>query len=463
VGKFPSVNTFHFPESLYQSLMEHLFRPDGDEHGAVVAAGIAEDARGRRYLARRLFIAADGKDYVAGKHGYRMLRAEFVYECIRVCREHGLAYFAVHNHGGSDYVDFSSDDMASHERGYPALLDVMRGLPVGALVFAKRAVAADIWLPTGQRQHLAYAQIYGATVQKISPKPLSHGGDEEEQYHRQILLFGRRGQSALKNARVGVIGLGGVGSMLVEYLARLGVGAILAADPDRIEQSNLSRVIGATRTDALPPGVFKTVVAERVAREANPDIRFEGIPDNFAKESVARRFLDCDFLFLAADTAQARLVFNALVQQYFIPGIQIGSKIVAGGRHELGDCYSVTRFVLPARGCLWCNGFISRERLAWEAKTGEEQDRQRYGTETAAPSVITMNGVGAAHAVNDFLFFFLGLARKDAGTGYRRYKHLTRETLHEEPRRDSDCPECGDVITSRFGKGDESPLPTLRG
>ena len=46
-------------------------------------------------------------------------------------------------------MHFSTVDMDSHERGYPALLDIGKGVPVGALVFGRRAVAADIWMPDG--------------------------------------------------------------------------------------------------------------------------------------------------------------------------------------------------------------------------------------------------------------------------------------------------------------------------
>ena len=68
-----------FPESLYKRLRTHLFPGDGDEHGAVIAAGLARTPAGEmRLLARNLFLAADGQDYIAGKRGYKMLKAEFV-------------------------------------------------------------------------------------------------------------------------------------------------------------------------------------------------------------------------------------------------------------------------------------------------------------------------------------------------------------------------------------------------
>src|SRR6266700_923868 len=129
--------SMHMPEGIYDKLVAHLFPGDGDEHGAVVVAGLAFINGTLRFLARNLFLAVDGVDYVPGKRGYRMLKADFIAEHVAYCRENEVAYFAIHNHGGRDTVAFSLDDLASHERGYPALLDLTQGMPVGALVFAQ--------------------------------------------------------------------------------------------------------------------------------------------------------------------------------------------------------------------------------------------------------------------------------------------------------------------------------------
>ena len=151
-----------FPEGLYERLQKHLFPGDGDEHGAVIATGLARTPDGEmRLLARHLFLAADGQDYIAGKRGYKMLKAEFVRDRVTNCRNEQLVYMAIHNHGGRESVKFSGVDLQSHERGYPALLDIMRGVPVGALVFASDAIAGDIWLPGGRRVELASATIVG--------------------------------------------------------------------------------------------------------------------------------------------------------------------------------------------------------------------------------------------------------------------------------------------------------------
>ena len=65
------------PEELKADLFRHLFA-DGDEHGAVLSAGVVDTPRGLRLLARELFIAREGVDYVPGRSGYRMLTARFV-------------------------------------------------------------------------------------------------------------------------------------------------------------------------------------------------------------------------------------------------------------------------------------------------------------------------------------------------------------------------------------------------
>ncbi len=111
-------------ERLYGELCTHLFPGDGDEHGGAIIGSLAETEQGTRLLARQFVPARDGVDFVPGKRGYRALTGRFVAEAAGHCADDGLVYLAVHNHGSTDSVQFSNDDMASHARGYPALLDI---------------------------------------------------------------------------------------------------------------------------------------------------------------------------------------------------------------------------------------------------------------------------------------------------------------------------------------------------
>ena len=179
--------------ALLHELMQHLFPDDHDEHGAVLGVSVVETARGVRLLGRRLHLAEDGVDYVRGTRGYRMLTPTFVRDRILDCEREGLGDLAVHCHGGSNRVDFSGDDLASHGRGYPALLGILADKPVGALVFASNAVAGDIWLPDGRRLELDHARLLGSPLRILRAAPPAIAASDAT-FDRQSRLFGDRGQ-----------------------------------------------------------------------------------------------------------------------------------------------------------------------------------------------------------------------------------------------------------------------------
>lgn len=241
-----SVNKPHrlvLPAGLKAQLDQHLFPGDYDEHGAVILAGVAETAHEVRLLARELVVAQDGHDFVPGERGYRMLKADFITPLVLRARDERLVYLAVHNHGGTHRVTFSHDDIRSHERGYPALLQIVRGMHVGALVFAKNAVAGDIWRSEGGRVVLDGATVVGPSRELLTPAPRNEHLRSDPRYDRQVRLFGDRGQDFLARARVAVIGLGGIGSLIAEFMGRLGVGEFLIVDPDRAEWTNVPRLV----------------------------------------------------------------------------------------------------------------------------------------------------------------------------------------------------------------------------
>lgn len=472
--------TLTVPSSLMDQLHAHLFPGDGDEHGAVIAAGVADTPSGVRLLARDLYLATDGLEYVPGQRGYRMLTGEFVRDRVIDCADENLAYLAVHCHGGTDRVGFSGDDLASHVRGYPALLDILDGRPAGALVLARNAVAGDIWLPDRSRVELASTRVVGRPLRTLYPAP-PPPPNTDPAYDRQARIFGDRGQAILGAQKVGVIGAGGAGSLLVEYLTRLGVGNLVVVDPERIELSNLPRVVGSSRWDAhawlaksgRPAFVrrlgerystHKVRIARRMVRRARRETTIEAIAGNIVDHSVAVRFLDCDYLFLAADSMQARLVFNSIVHQYLIPGVQVGAKVqVDKATGAIVDAFSVCRPVTPDIGCLWCNELINPAKLAEEAETDKVRRQQRYLDEATinAPSVITLNAVAASRAVDDYLFSVTGLLEQGANT-WVRFLPRAGEVEFIDPRNDLGCLECGHAGASRFARGDAGWLPTRR-
>ena len=470
------------PASLYSKLISHLFPGDNDEHGAVITAGTHVLPDGRvRLLARELHLAVDGQDYLPSTRGYRRLRAEFITKHIVPCRDEGLAYLAVHNHGGNDSVEFSTDDIRSHERGYPALLDVVNGPPVGGLVLARSAAAGDIWLPGCERVSLQSVTVVGRQRRILQSRPTASSFYGPAIYDRQARLFGETGQDILRTSKVGIVGLGGVGSLLAEFLGHLGVGSFVLIDPDRLEPSNIPRVAGASfwlartwlRKRWLPASIGrlaqrlsvpKVALARRGIARVNPSASVVAIHGDVLEPANAAHLLGCDYIFLAADTMRARLLFNQIVHQYLIPGVQVGSKVGTAENGDVTSVFSVVRPVAPDKGCLWCNGLINRTKLQAESQTREERKAQRYvdEPEIVAPSVVTLNAVGAAHAANDFLFYMTGLSNGLASQDYFRHDPQTRCSWLDEPRKDELCPECGHTPRSRLARGDARTLNTRR-
>lgn len=471
--------TFRITKPLFDQLHAHLFPGDHDEHGAVVTVGVSKSGRETRLLVREVFLARDGIDYVESKYGYRALSADFVARVSDHCSRHGLGYFAVHCHGGKDSVDFSRVDLESHKRGYPALFDIVNGGPVGALVFAQNAVAGSVWTQEGVFK-LNHLVVVGANIQRLYPAPSCSPIAANPLYHRQALMFGDAGQEILRRAKIGIIGMGGAGSLINEWLAKLGVGEIIGIDFDKVEPSNLPRVVGTTLWDAQ---VFlltsrwsalqkigrrlaarKVKVARRVARKANPKIRYHAVSGDITVREIALLLKDADYIFLCADSAQSRLVFNALVHQYLIPGMQVGAKVpVDKTTGMVGDIFAVARPVLPyaGGGCLLCNGLIPADKLQQEALTAEERRAQAYVEEAqiTAPSIITLNAVACAQAANEFLLGYLGLLNEKNPPGYQM--QFCREKLwqHVVPTKDANCLHCGNHRSSVLARGDGSTLP----
>jgi hypothetical protein len=182
-------------------------------------------------------------------------------------------------------------------------------------------------------------------------------------------------------------------------------------------------------------------------------------------EATALQLVDCDFLFLASDTMQSRLVFNALVYQYLIPGVQVGAKVYAPSGN-IEDIHVVTRPVLPypLGGCLLCHKAISPSRLNEESLPEDQRRRQRYveGDEVPEPSVITLNALSAAQAANDLMMFtrlYLPGTELVHQINFVQERTLRRSDACAEPS----CLHCGSSARSIRARGDRACLPCRQG
>lgn len=127
----------------------------------------------------------------------------------------------------------------------------------------------------------------------------------EDIYQRTELLLGKEKLELLKNAKVCVFGVGGVGSYVVEALARIGVGNIVIVDKDVVDVTNINRQLIALSTNV---GLPKVDVCKKRISEINPSICVTAI-NSFVDKSNVRDYIteDLDYVVDAIDTVESKI------------------------------------------------------------------------------------------------------------------------------------------------------------
>lgn len=148
-----------------------------------------------------------------------------------------------------------------------------------------------------------------------------------DQFARTRLLLGKEAMEKLKNSRVAVFGVGGVGGYSVEALARSGVGAIDLVDDDKVCLTNINRQIIA---DVKSIGKYKVEVARERILSINPRCKVTGHRCFYLPENASDfDFKDYDYVIDAVDTVTAKI---NLVMQAKESNANIISSMGAGNK-----------------------------------------------------------------------------------------------------------------------------------
>ena len=125
------------------------------------------------------------------------------------------------------------------------------------------------------------------------------------QFSRTQLLLGSAGMEKLKQARVAVFGIGGVGGFTAEALVRSGVGAIDLIDDDKVCLTNINRQIFATRKTV---GQYKVDVAAARLTEINPDVTVRTFKTFYTPDTADQfDFSQYDYIVDAVDNVTAKI------------------------------------------------------------------------------------------------------------------------------------------------------------
>ncbi len=238
-------------------------------------------------------------------------------------------------------------------------------------------------------------------------------------YSRHIMLseVDIEGQERLLEAKVLIVGLGGLGSPVAMYLAASGVGELWLADHDEVDLSNLQRQIAHTTERIGEPKVMSAAAA---LRALNPGTRIVPLVEKLSGEALTARVREVDLVVDATDNFSVRYAINQAC-------VETRTPLVSGAAIRLEGQVAVFDSREPTSPCYRCLYSVSEdEQLSCAASGVLAPLVGVIGSMQALEAVKLLAGIGRSLAGRLLLF--------DASTSQWREMKLPR---------DPECPVCG--------------------
>ena len=238
-----------------------------------------------------------------------------------------------------------------------------------------------------------------------------------DRYSRQSFL-GEDAQNVFSSCVVGVVGLGGGGSHIIQQLAHIGFLNYVLYDSDNVEYSNLNRLIGATVQDAAMK-LSKIEVAQRLIFGLQPSAILNLYKSRWQMHPEPLKY--CDIIFGCVDSFSEREQLEAFARRWLIPYIDIGLDVhdASGEPPQMAGQVILS---MPGGPCMKCLGLLSDLNLAKEAAM--------YGAAGQNPQVVWANGILASAAVGivvDLLTDWTHSMRKTMYLSYQGNYMLLKE------------------------------------
>jgi len=375
----------------------------------------------------------------------------FVAHVMDRAKSESASVVLVHSHPEGCAGTPSSIDLATEQALVPRLRRWVPDAPVARLIVDGEGDVHAAIVHGGPGDSELMVVSVGEKIDVLSDTHDEDVVDRHAQYDRQMLAFGEIGQRRLRSLIVGVVGVGGTGSLVAQQLAHLGVRQIIFVDPDAVERSNLNRLVGATPQDV---GRTKVDVCADAYARVSPNAVMHAVRGDVRDRSSARLLLDADVLFLCTDSQGSRAVVSQISYQYAIPTFDLGVGIHMSGsgvRHVAGR----VQMIGPGLPCLLCCGVMDPSIVRQELLSEEERRSDPYvaGVRVPQPAVISINSAVAGFAVTMFLAAATGIPMS---ARHCRLRMESGTALSLVADRVPGCPVCSE--SGALGRGDDWDL-----
>jgi hypothetical protein len=375
----------------------------------------------------------------------------------------GLVVLKIHSHP-TGYEEFSSTDDESDDRLFPRISE---------WIGSGFAGVSAVMLPDGR----VFARVHQSGTETLPVDSVLVAGPDinywrhpsygEQSLHAEIFkrteqAFGKGTTQLLSQLKIGIIGVSGTGSPVVEQLYRLGVGKIVLVDGDVVKEHNLGRIINSTMNDARDRRKKVDVLSEAIGR-AGLGTEVEVIQCSILSVDVLKQISTCDILFGCMDSIEGRDLLNKVSSFYCIPYFDLGVKLNADGKGGVTSIAGAVHYLQPDGSSLLSRGVYNSKKLTDEVlrRTNPEQYKQHVdegyikGANEDSPAVISINTLIAGFAVNDFLCRIHPSARLDDNEEIDCIRvSLTNSFVAYEKEQSVHCP----FLTKYAGRGDMLPF-----
>lgn len=354
-----------FTNAVDAELQQFLIREDREED---LLFALWTPSRGQARLTGMVHTLVYPREGDRQRHGNVSFNPQyFERACSEAMKaECGIAF--LHSHPAPAWQGMSDDDIAA-EMKIAGATAALTELPLlGMTVGDDGTWSARMWRHTTAKR---FTRHWCEAVRSVGRELRVNFADEvlpppefRELFKRTMTVWGEANHKNMARLRIGVIGLGSVGSIIAEILARMGMTRFTLIDFDEVQPHNLDRLLGATLDDI---GQLKTAIAARQIRIASTAASqvIDEVPFSVAEQPGYAAALDCDVIFCCVDRPRARRILNHIAYAHLIPVVDGGIEV----RFKHGEFAGVDwqlQTVAPTRPCLECIGAFTSDDASTE-------------------------------------------------------------------------------------------------
>ena len=430
----------------FELLRSLLLTEDNIENAVFGICGFSKLEKETRILVRKLF-PVPLNEYRIRNYDQLEVSPSFINRVIDEA-EGKFAIFVSHSHPNSESPSYSLSDDVGEARLFNVFSSLIPRVPHVSLLFGTKEIRGRYWV-NGKFRQLNQIKVVGSAIKKNelpNLKTQKRRKSVKAIYDRQVLAFGDEVQQEIGKLKVGIVGLGGTGSLVAEELVRLGVRNLILVDFDRFEDSNITRMYGTGKSN-LGRRELKTSIIARHLKSIRKGMTVKEISNSIVSENTLVKLANSDVIFSCTDNDWSRSVLNRLAYQYMIPIIDAGIRIKVNDFKISGVAGRVS-LIGPGLPCLWCSYHLDSDRIRVESMEQAERkklEREGYieGLPVRSPAVISLNSTIASLSVTMLLSLLSDFSRVPKEAPEQIYDAVDGILFKSRPVAKQDCPICG--------------------